>query len=192
MVAKKSKASPTKKGLLSFQSSTDGDEPRLMMASFRAGVRKIYTDKLIEKQVLFFQQQRLIDPSKQRDPETGRVWPRLGSTTVKRRKKNRLTGQVKLHDTGSMLKALYIKRSRLVDAAGVKGAGVSTVTFRDRVSKSSPRFLVVEIARIHQFGKDKVPPRPFLGLARKEGKEIEKIFDLRLARSTPGFGNPMS
>lgn len=189
-------------GLLAFQTTTDSSEVALMMASFREGSRAIYTDKLIEKQVLLINKRRLTEKRYQRDPETGRLWPALahsasqikGSKDKKgSRKSNKLGAKIKLHDTGSMHDALYIMRAKLVDSTtGPRGVGVSSITLRDRPSKSSPSLSVKAVARKHQFGTEVVPIRRFMGVGKREGKEIEKIFDLRLARSTPGFGNPMT
>lgn len=162
-----------------------------MFASFQAGNRKIYTDKLIEKKILALHKRRFKVSTAQRSPETGKVWARLNATTARRRKFKK-RGKLKLLDSGSMRDALFIKRAKMVDAlTGPRGIGISTVTLRDRDSKSSGNSLL-DVGRAHQFGTFAMPARPFLGVGKKDGKDIEKIFNLRLSRSTPGFGNPMS
>lgn len=156
-----------------------------MLADARGSLGKTFKSGAVEKQILANIQARLTDPKKQRDPETGKAWPKLSKTTVGRRKSNIESGKVKLVDTGSMRRALVVRKKGLGKTTGTR-TGFSQVGFRKgAVSRSSPGFLIEDIAANHQFGTVHpngriLPARPFLGVSKKEGKEIEKLFELRL------------
>ncbi len=160
----------------------------LMFTQFRSSLRRIFVLEEIEELVLFNIKDRFVSQAKQRDPETGTPWARLAPTTPARRKISVGTRK-KLLDTGSLQESLFINRARMVTALAA-GVGISTITVKG-TSRSSPGINLVDIARTHQFGDDTIPARPFLGVSKREGREIERLFDVRLRRSTPSFGNPM-
>ncbi len=176
-------------GFVGVTTPTSRARVALMFDLFRSEVRSIFVQREIEETILFDIQDRFVRQSKQRDPDTGTPWARLAPTTPARRKLN-IGTRKKLLDTGSLQDALFINRARMVTALSI-GVGISTITVRSRPSQSSPNINLVRIARIHQFGDDNVPARPFLGVSKREGREIETLFRVRLIRSTPGFGNPM-
>lgn len=161
----------------------------LMFTQFRSSLRRIFVLEEIEELILFRIKDRFVSQAKQRDPDTGTPWARLAPSTPARRKVNVGTRK-KLVDTSSLRESLFINRARMVTALSI-GAGISTITVRSSPSGSSPGINLVDIARTHQFGDDTVPARPFLGVSKREGREIERLFDVRLRRSTPSFGNPM-
>lgn len=160
-----------------------------MISQFRSGLRRIFVQREIENLILFNVKNRFVSQAKQRDPETGTPWARLAPTTAKRRKFNTGTRK-KLVDSGSLQESLFINRARMVNALSA-GLGISTITVRSGPSGSSTGINLVDIARTHQFGDDNVPARPFLGVSKREGREIEALFKVQLRRSTPSFGNPM-
>lgn len=168
----------------------DNRDVRLMLRQFQTGVRRVFISKDIENTILRNIQERFVNQAKQRDPETGRPWVKLHPGTQARRKFNKTTAK-KLVDSGSLRDALFIKRARMVDAVTRKPFGISTITVRRNRNSRSSGINLVDIARTHQFGDDSVPARPFLGVSKRESKEIEAIFNTRLRLSTPAFGNPM-
>ena len=156
-----------------------------MLADARKALRETFKSGDIENLILANIQARFEDPKKQRDPETGKAWPKLAKTTVKRRQFNVATGKIKLVDSGSMVDAIKVKKKGLKNTTD-SGTGISEIGFDfAKRSKSSPQFTVVSIAADHHTGVTHangriLPPRPFMGIAKKEGKEIEKLFKLRL------------
>ena len=155
-----------------------------MLADARKSLKDTFKSGAIENLILDNIRERLTDPKKQRDPDTGRLWPKLDKTTGPRRKANVETGRVKLVDTGSMRKALKVKKRGLSKTTDTR-TGFSEIGFRrGAISKSSPGTLIEDIASSHHFGETFpngriLPARPFMGIAKKEGKEIEKLFRLR-------------
>jgi hypothetical protein len=100
-----------------------------------------------EQAVLDEIKERLTKPGKQRDPETGKAWPGLDKTTVKRRRSNKLGNRVKLFDTGSMHDALTVQKKGLQKLGRTGGGtGESEIGFKkNAMSKSSPGFLIEDI-----------------------------------------------
>jgi len=148
-------------------------------------LKKTFTSGDIENLVLASIKARFENAKDQRDPDTGKAWPKLHKTTVKRRKSS-VAGKLKLVDTGSMKEAIKIKKKGLKKTSD-SGTGVSEIGFPlAKRSGSSPQFTVISIAADHTFGfihpnGRVLPPRPFMGVSKKVGKEIEKLFKLRLA-----------
>ncbi len=101
--------------------------------------------------------------NKEQSPE-GQKWKPLAEST-KRRKKRHKRGQMKiLHDTGAL------RRSIAYEAGN------------DSVKVGS----VLKYARTHQFGRGKIPARPFLGVTEGEKKHIVSMFGQYIKRHILG------
>lgn len=171
---------------LSFSLAPIGRKNRAkqMLDDARKSLKDTFRKGVIEKQILANIQARLTDPRLQRDPNTGKAWPKLDKTTVPRRVASIESARVKLVDTGSMRKALKVQKKGLSKTTDTR-TGSSEIGFKKgAVSKSSPGVLIEDIASDHHFGQEFpngriLPARPFMGISKKEGKEMEKLFKLR-------------
>jgi phage gpG-like protein len=163
-----------------------------MLRAVQGAIGGVFTRREIEELVLQNIRRRFTVLREQKDPETGAPWAPLGRSTRGQRKRNK-TGTKILVDTGSLSRSIRIFRARMSDAL-VRRRGLSIIGVQDRQSGSSPNFNVKEIARIHQFGFRRIPKRPFLGVSKKEGRQIERLFDVRISAAvarTPGVrGRP--
>jgi hypothetical protein len=174
---------------LSFSLAPLGRKSRAkkMLDDARKSLKDTFKSGEIEKTILANIKARLTEPKLQRDPNTGKAWPKLDKTTVKRRVTNLNTGKVKLVDTGSMRAALKVQKKGLKKTTDTR-TGTSEIGFKkSAVSKSSPGILIEDIASDHHFGQSfpngrVLPARPFMGISKKEGKEMEKLFKLRFNR----------
>jgi hypothetical protein len=139
----------------------------------------------IENQILADIKSRFDEVKKQRDPETGKAWPRLNKITPKRRRKNLGGSKLKLLDTGSLRDKLGVRKKGLKKTTDTR-TGTSTIGYTPAArSKSSPQFTLNSIAADHHLGVIHangrvLPPRPFLGVSKKEAKGIEKLWKLRI------------
>lgn len=147
-------------------------------------LKDTFKSGVIEEQILENIQSRFDEVKKQRDPDTGKAWPKLAKTTVRRRRFNVAGGRLKLMDSGSMRNKLGVRKKGLSKTTD-SGTGTSTIGYTPAArSKSSPQFTLNSIAADHHLGVIHangrvLPPRPFLGVSKKEGKAIEKLFKLR-------------
>lgn len=163
-----------------------------MLRAVNMAILGIFFRQEIEELVLENIRKRFTVLREQKDPNTGAPWAQLGRSTRGQRKRNK-TGSHILVDTGSMARSIKIFRARMVDALRLR-RGLSIIGVGDRQSASSPKFNVKEIARIHQFGFRNIVKRPFLGVSKKEGLQIERLFDVKISAAvarTPGVrGRP--
>lgn len=155
-----------------------------MLAKTRKSLKDTFKTGAVENLILANIVARLTEARKQRDPATGKAWPKLDKTTVGRRKSNIETGKIKLVDTGSMRDALKVKKKGLSKTTDTR-TGFSTIGFKKGAVSKSSGVLLEDVASDHHFGfvypnGRVLPARPFMGIAKKEGKEIEKLFKLRL------------
>ncbi len=103
--------------------------------------------------------------NKEQSPE-GQKWKPLAPST-KRRKKRHKRGQMKiLHDTGALRRSIAYE-------AGSNSVKVGSV---------------LKYARTHQFGRGKIPARPFLGVTESEKKHIVSMFGQYIKRHILGGG----
>ena len=101
--------------------------------------------------------------NKEQSPE-GQKWKPLAEST-KRRKKRHKRGQMKiLHDTGALRRSIAYE-------AGNNSVKVGSV---------------LKYARTHQFGRGKIPARPFLGVTESEKKHIVSMFGTYIKRHILG------
>ena len=101
--------------------------------------------------------------NKEQSPE-GQKWKPLAEST-KRRKKRHKRGQMKiLHDTGALRRSIAYE-------AGNNSVKVGSV---------------LKYARTHQFGRGKIPARPFLGVTEGEKKHIVSMFGQYIKRHILG------
>ena len=163
-----------------------------MMRAVNDAIAGVFFSHEIEELILKNIQRRFTVLREQKDPESGAAWAPLKPGTRGRRKR-RKTGVKALVDTGTLAKSVTIFRARMSDALRAR-RGLSIIGIKNRQSGSSPKFNVKDIARFHQFGFKNIIKRPFLGVSKKEGKEIERLFDVRISSAvvrTPGVrGTP--
>ena len=101
--------------------------------------------------------------NKEQSPE-GQKWKPLADTT-KRRKKRHKRGQMKiLQDTGELRRSMAYE-------AGNNSVKVGSV---------------LKYAQTHQFGRGKIPARPFLGVTESEKKHITSMFGQYIKRHILG------
>ena len=101
--------------------------------------------------------------NKEQSPD-GQKWKPLAEST-KRRKKRHKRGQMKiLHDTGALRRSIAYE-------AGNNSVKVGSV---------------LKYARTHQFGRGKIPARPFLGVTEGEKKHIVSMFGQYIKRHILG------
>lgn len=186
MATKGSLADPTIGIGLDFKATflnTRGRALKMFQDAAKAN-QKFFKSGEIEQQILSDIQARFTEVKKQRDPNTGKAWAKLGKTTVARRRFNVLGGKLKLMDSGSMRDKLGVRKKGLSKTTD-SGTGTSTIGYTPAArSKSSPQFTLNSIAADHHLGVIHangrvLPPRPFLGVSKKEGKAIEKLWLLR-------------
>lgn len=179
-----------------------------MIQQVRVGITTVFVRRQIERQILSNIRARFAaqgtNPFAQRTPER-RAWEPLIESTVRRRKTNQNPRQA-LVDSGSLRDSIRIKRANMVKAL-VSVRGESRIGPTRRTLGSNPLATTVEVAEIHQFGAEQIAKatfagnpsgnlrrtvvaRPFLGVGRKEGKQIEDIFDVAMTRALAGFGRP--
>ena len=102
--------------------------------------------------------------NKEQSPE-GQKWKPLVESTIRRRKKRHKRGNMKiLQDTGEL------RRSVAYEAHD------------DSVRVGSK----LKYARTHQFGRGRIPARPFLGVTDKEKQHITSMFRQYLKRHILG------
>lgn len=105
---------------------------------------------------------------KEQSPE-GQKWKPLAPATVKRRLKRHKKGNMKiLQDTGEL--------RRNISHPTALQVGDSYVRFGTKL----------KYARTHQFGRGKIPARPFLGVNESEKKHITSMFRQYLKRNILG------
>jgi len=152
-----------------------------MLAAVQDAVRGVFVRHDIEEMILRNIQNRFTKIKEQKDPITGKAWAPLNEVTRSQRKRSK-TGRRILVDTGSLAKSIRIGRTRMIDAL-FRGQGISIIGIRSGPSGSSPGFNVQDIARIHQFGENRIPKRRFLGVSKKEARDIETLFDVKIKAS---------
>ena len=104
--------------------------------------------------------------NKEQSPE-GQKWKPLAQSTIRRRKKRHKRGNMKiLQDTGALRRSIAYE-------AGSNSVKVGSV---------------LEYARTHQFGRGKIPARPFLGVTEGEKKHIVSMFRQYIKRHILGGG----
>ena len=102
--------------------------------------------------------------NKEQSPE-GQKWKPLADATIRRRKKRHKRGQMKiLHDTGELRRSMAYE-------AGNNSVKVGSV---------------LKYAQTHQFGRGKIPARPFLGVTESEKKHITSMFGQYIKRHILG------
>ena len=113
----------------------------------------------------------------QRDP-SGKLWPRIHPSTVKRRKRNRNRNQA-LVDTGELLNAIQILRSDLSYSRLVSGKGGEiTVGVRGPARVKAKAILHDRGGRNPRGGI--VPKREFLGFSKGDKKAIIDLIQKKL------------
>jgi hypothetical protein len=174
----------TEEFILEFSAVPTGRASRApqMLRDARKSLKDTFKSGIIEQTILDNIIERLTEPRKQRDPDTGKAWPKLDKTTVGRRRSNIDTGRVKLVDTGSMRAALKIKKKGLKKTTDTR-TGISEIGFKN-VNSASSGVSIDEVAADHHSGREYpngriLPARPFMGVSKKEGTAIAKLFKLR-------------
>ena len=104
--------------------------------------------------------------NKEQSPE-GQKWKPLAESTIRRRKKHHKRGQMKiLQDTGELRRSIAYE-------AGNNSVKVGSI---------------LKYARTHQFGRGKIPARPFLGVTESEKNHIVSMFGQYIKRHILGGG----
>lgn len=102
--------------------------------------------------------------NKEQSPDRQK-WKPLAPSTVKRRLKRHKKGNMRiLQDTGELRRSIAFE------------AGDSSVRIGSKL----------KYARTHQFGRGKIPARPFLGVTDNEKKHITSMFRQYLKRNILG------
>lgn len=162
---------------------------RKMLEDARDAIITPLKDKSFENAVLDSIKERFEKKAKQRDPDTNKPWAPLKPATRPRRTKGK-ANVLSLVDTGSLKNSLKIQKSDLAKAGGPTGVGTAEIGFKKTLSKSSPRFLVEDIAAAHQFGERSfvgggeapLPARPFMGVTKTLGTKLEKLYKLSIEK----------
>ena len=104
--------------------------------------------------------------NKEQSPE-GTKWKPLAPSTIKHRKKRHKKGNMRiLQDTGELRRSIAYEASNDSVRIGSK----------------------LKYARTHQFGRDNIPARPFLGVTVSEKKHITSMFSQYIKRHVLGGG----
>lgn len=102
--------------------------------------------------------------NKEQSPD-GQKWKPLAESTIKRRKKRHKRGNMKiLQDTGELRRSIAYEADSHSVRVGSK----------------------LKYARTHQFGRGKIPARPFLGVTNNEKEHITSMFRQYLKRHILG------
>ena len=102
--------------------------------------------------------------NKEQSPD-GQKWKPLAESTIKRRKKRHKRGNMKiLQDTGELRRSIAYEADSHSVRVGSK----------------------LKYARTHQFGRGKIPARPFLGITNNEKEHITSMFRQYLKRHILG------
>lgn len=97
---------------------------------------------------------------KEKSPD-GQKWKPLAPATIKHRKKRHKGGNMKiLQDTGELRRSIAYEAGDNYVKVGSK----------------------LKYARTHQFGRGKIPARPFLGVTNKEKEHITSMFQQYIKR----------
>ncbi len=102
--------------------------------------------------------------NKEQTPES-KKWKPLAESTIRRRKKRHKRGNMKiLQDTGELRRSIAYEANDDSVRVGSK----------------------LKYARTHQFGRGKIPARPFLGVTESEKKHITSMFGQYIKRHILG------
>ena len=102
--------------------------------------------------------------NKEQSPD-GQKWKPLAESTIKRRKKRHKRGNMKiLQDTDELRRSIAYEADSHSVRVGSK----------------------LKYARTHQFGRGKIPARPFLGVTNNEKEHITSMFRQYLKRHILG------
>lgn len=134
---------------------------------------KVTTEKLKDMRQfwssvgMYVQKQTIKERFDKEQTPDGQKWKPLAPATIKHRMKRHKKGNMKiLQDTGELRRSVKYE----ADTHSVK-VGSNLI-----------------YARTHQFGRDKIPARPFLGVTDNEKQHITSMFTQYLKRNVFGGG----
>ena len=137
-----------------------------LQQKFKAAQNKLNGSKQFWSSVGAYVQRQTIKErfDKEQSPD-GEKWKPLAPATIKHRLKRHKTGKMKiLQDTGELRRSIKYE------------AGDNSVKVGSKL----------KYARTHQFGRDKIPRRPFLGVTDEEKRHIVQMYRQYVIRNVFG------
>ena len=110
---------------------------------------------------MYVQKQTIKERFDKEQAPNGEKWKPLSPARIKQRRKKHKTGRMKiLQDNGELRRSIHYE-------AGQGGVRIGSV---------------LKYARTHQFGRGKIPARPFLSVTQNERKHIRQMLTAYIKR----------